>query len=43
VLGVFAATATSRLAFLGVRAAGVQIALLGGVAASVFTAVVRNG
>lgn len=33
-LGVFAATASSRLAFLGVRAAGASIALLGGVGAS---------
>jgi hypothetical protein len=33
-LGLFAATATSRLAFLGVRVAGVDIALLGGVGAS---------
>jgi hypothetical protein len=38
VLGAFAATVTSRLRFLGVRAAGVQIAFLGGAAASVFTA-----
>jgi hypothetical protein len=33
-LGLFAATATSRLAFLGVRVAGVNIAFLGGVGAS---------
>jgi hypothetical protein len=38
VLGAFTATATSRLAFLGVRAAGVQIAFLGGASASVFMA-----
>jgi hypothetical protein len=35
-LGLFAATAASRLHFLGVRAAGVAIALFGGVAASSF-------
>jgi hypothetical protein len=33
-LGLFAATATSRLAFLGVRVAGVSIASFGGVGAS---------
>lgn len=33
-LGLFAATATSRLAFLGERVAGVSIALVGGVGAS---------
>jgi hypothetical protein len=33
-LGLFAATVTSRLAFLGERVAGVNIALLGGVGAS---------
>ena len=38
-LGVFAATVVSRLRFLGVRVAGVDIAFFGGVAASVFTAV----
>jgi hypothetical protein len=37
-LGLFTATITSRLHFLGVRAAGVSIALFGGVAASVFLA-----
>jgi hypothetical protein len=33
-LGLFAATATSRLSFLGVRVAGVNIALFGGIGAS---------
>jgi hypothetical protein len=33
-LGLFAATAASRLRFLGVRAAGVDIALFGGIGAS---------
>jgi hypothetical protein len=33
-LGLFAATATSRLAFFGERVAGVNIALLGGIGAS---------
>jgi hypothetical protein len=33
-LGLFAATATSRLAFLGVRVAGVNIALYGGIGAA---------
>lgn len=33
-LGIYAATAVSRLRFLGVRAAGTNIALLGGLAAS---------
>jgi hypothetical protein len=38
-LGVYAATAASRLQFLGVNVAGVVIALFGGVAASVFAAI----
>jgi hypothetical protein len=38
VLGIFSAATASRLASLGVRGAGAQIAFLGGVAASVFTA-----
>ncbi len=38
-LGIFAATAVSRMRFFGVRAAGVDIAFFGGVAASVLTAV----
>src|ERR671929_114791 len=38
-LGLFAATATSRLHFLGVRAAGASIALFGGVAASAALAI----
>ncbi len=38
-LGLFTATVTSRLHFLGVRAAGVAIALFGGIAASVLLAV----
>jgi hypothetical protein len=38
VLGLFAATAVSRLRFLGVTAAGATIALFGGVAGSVFAA-----
>jgi hypothetical protein len=37
-LGVFAASASSRVQFRGMRVAGVQIALFGGVAASVFQA-----
>jgi hypothetical protein len=37
-LGLFAATVASRLHFLGVRAAGVAIALFGGIGASVFLA-----
>src|SRR5262249_25575003 len=37
-LGIFAATAVSRLRFLGVRVAGVDIAFFGGIAASIFTA-----
>ena len=37
-LGLFTATVASRLHFLGVRAAGVTIALFGGIAASVFLA-----
>jgi hypothetical protein len=37
-LGIFAATAASRLQFLGVNAAGVFIALFGGIAASLFAA-----
>jgi len=36
-LGIYAATMTSRLRFLGVRAAGVDIALFGGFAASIIT------
>ena len=38
-LGIFAATAVSRLRFLGVRVAGVDIALFGGAAASLLTAI----
>jgi hypothetical protein len=38
VLGAFTGTVTSRLRFLGVRAAGVHIAFLGGAVASVFMA-----
>lgn len=38
-LGIYAATAASRLQFLGVNGAGVVIALFGGIAASVFTAI----
>src|SRR5262245_24292583 len=38
-LGLYAATMTSRLRFLGVRAAGVDIALFGGFAASFMTLV----
>jgi hypothetical protein len=34
-LGIFAASATSRLQFLGMKVAGIQIALFGGVSASV--------
>jgi hypothetical protein len=37
-LGLFTATAASRLQFLGVRAAGVHIAFFGGIGASVFLA-----
>jgi hypothetical protein len=37
-LGLFTATIASRLHFLGVRAAGVTIALFGGIAAAVFLA-----
>ena len=37
-LGIFTATVTSRLKFLGMRAAGADIALFGGFAASVFLA-----
>jgi len=37
-LGIFAATAASRLRFLGVNVAGVFIALFGGIAASLFAA-----
>ena len=37
-LGIFAATATSRLRFLGANVAGVSIALFGGLAASLFAA-----
>jgi hypothetical protein len=37
-LGVFTATVTSRLKFLGMRVAGVEIALFGGFAASIFLA-----
>lgn len=39
VLGLFAATAVSRLRFLGVRAAGAHIALVGGIAGAVFVAI----
>jgi hypothetical protein len=38
-LGLFAATVSSRLHYLGVRAAGVAIALFGGIGASVFLAI----
>jgi len=38
-LGIYTATMTSRLRFLGVRAAGVDIALFGGLAASLMTLV----
>jgi len=38
-LGIYVATMTSRLRFLGVRAAGVDIALFGGLAASFMTLV----
>src|SRR5262245_1442346 len=34
-LGIFTATASSRLQFLGMKVAGIHIALFGGVAASV--------
>src|SRR5215475_2308546 len=37
-LGLFTATVTSRLKFLGIRVAGVDIALFGGFAASIFLA-----
>jgi hypothetical protein len=37
-LGIFAAAAVSRLRFLGVRAAGVEMAFLGGIAASILAA-----
>jgi hypothetical protein len=37
-LGIFAASASSRLQFLGMRVSGIQIALFGGFAASVFEA-----
>jgi hypothetical protein len=37
-LGIFAASASSRVQFLGMKVAGVQIALFGGIAASVFQA-----
>jgi hypothetical protein len=37
-LGLFTATVTSRLRFLGMRVAGVDIALFGGFAASIFLA-----
>src|SRR5262245_31897717 len=37
-LGIFTATVTSRLKFLGMRAAGADIALFGGFAASIFLA-----
>jgi hypothetical protein len=37
-LGLYTATATSRLHFLGVRAAGASIALFGGLAATTFLA-----
>jgi hypothetical protein len=42
-LGVYVATMTSRLRFLGVRAAGVDIALFGGLAASFMTLVSALG
>jgi hypothetical protein len=38
-LGLFTATVTSRLRFLGITAAGVSIALFGGIAASIFLAI----
>jgi hypothetical protein len=37
-LGIFAASAASRMQFLGMKVAGIQIALFGGIAASVFLA-----
>jgi len=37
-LGIFAASASSRVQFLGMRVAGIQIALYGGIAASVLQA-----
>jgi len=37
-LGIFTATVTSRLKFIGMRVAGVEIALFGGLAASTFLA-----
>jgi hypothetical protein len=37
-LGIFAASASSRLLFLGMKVAGIQIALFGGIAAAVFQA-----
>src|SRR5262249_31819730 len=37
-LGIFTATVTSRLKFLGMRVAGADIALFGGFAASIFLA-----
>jgi hypothetical protein len=37
-LGIFTATVTSRLKFLGMRAAGADIALFGGLVASIFLA-----
>jgi hypothetical protein len=42
-LGIYTATMTSRLRFLGVRAAGVDIALFGGFAASFLTFVSALG
>jgi hypothetical protein len=37
-LGIFAASASSRVQFLGLKVGGIQIALFGGIAASVFQA-----
>lgn len=37
-LGIFAASASSRVQFLGMKVAGIHIALFGGIAASVFQA-----
>ncbi len=42
-LGIYAATMTSRLRFLGVRAAGVDIAMFGGFAAALMTLVSALG
>lgn len=42
-LGIFTATMVSRLRFLGVRVAGVEIALFGGIAAALMTMVASTG